>query len=146
MKLIPIEKNINLENVKKSNYWDLIAILVWNHYSDVKYQEEDKIEIVESWYGKKKGGSSYNSYWNNPNHTEEGYIRTLGSINITFSRSDFITIITISVSGNISCHGYYTDKNETKSPYYYTAQRNMDKTNWLLQNNFVTIELTKKIK
>lgn len=140
MELVPVKENITLENVKNSNYWDLIAILVWNHYSEGKYQENDKIEIAESWYGKKSGGSSHNSRWNNSNYTEEGYSRTLGGINITFTRSDYVTTITISVSGNIGCYGYYADKNETKSPNYYTAQRNMDKTNWLLQNNFVTIK------
>jgi len=72
MKLKSIKENITLENVKKSNYWDLISILVWNHYSDKEYQEEDKIEITESWYGKTHGGSSHSSDWNNTNYQQEG--------------------------------------------------------------------------
>ena len=47
MKLIP--KNINLESIKKSKYWDLIAILVWNHYSEKQYQDESMIEFEENY-------------------------------------------------------------------------------------------------
>jgi hypothetical protein len=60
MKLRP--KNITLENVRKSNYWDLIASLVWNHYSEKEFQDESRIEITENWYGKGNDGDKYGCY------------------------------------------------------------------------------------
>lgn len=50
MKLVA--QNITLENVKNSDYWNLIAILVWDHYSEKEEQDESKIKIEESWFGK----------------------------------------------------------------------------------------------
>lgn len=135
-------RNITLENVKKSNYWKLISILVWNHYSEKRFQEESKIDIKEDWYGKCNNGGSYAQRWNNPNFSEEGYVRTLNSIVITFTRNDYITYIYIHVDGNIHCFGKYTNKKdieEYKRPNYTGAERNLDITNWLLENNFISI-------
>lgn len=141
MKLIP--KNITLENVKKSNYWDLIAILVWNHYTEKHYQDESKITMEESWYGKGENclsSSSYSSLWNNPNYTEKGFIRTLRTVRIIFERSDYITYINInSINGNVSCYGIYTNKDCTKQPYYAGIQSNLDIVNWMIENNFIEI-------
>lgn len=39
-------KNITLERVKQSKYWDLIGIMIWNHYSEFRYQRESMIEIT----------------------------------------------------------------------------------------------------
>ena len=61
-------KNINLESIKKSNYWDLIAILVWNHYSEKSYQDESMIRIEENYYGYSENVTSHNIKWNNPNY------------------------------------------------------------------------------
>lgn len=134
-----IKENITLENIRKSNYWDLIAMLVWNHYSEEKYQDESAITITEKWYGKCIGGSSHSSEWNNFNYFIKGYVRTLMSIQIKFTRSDYITYIDITTDGNIYCHGYYTNKNEDGYPNYSTACRNINKTNWLFENNLVNI-------
>jgi len=46
VKLIP--QDITLEKIKQPNYWDLMAIIIWNHYSEEKYQDESKIKIEES--------------------------------------------------------------------------------------------------
>jgi len=92
MKLIP--QNITLENVKKSDYWNLISILVWNHYSEEKYQDDSKIEIKEDWYGKCNSGGSYSSYWDDPSHSKE--VTTIHTFMLTqmetFIVTEFITI------------------------------------------------------
>jgi len=136
MKLIP--QNITLENVKKSDYWNLISILVWNHYSEEKYQDDSKIEIKEDWYGKCNSGGSYSSYWDDPSHSEDGYVRTLKSISIIFKRSDYDTYIHVNTDGNIYCYGIYHDR-EQGAPDYGGAQRNLEITNWMIKNNFITI-------
>lgn len=142
MKLIA--KNITLENVKLSTYWNLIAILVWNHYSEERYQEESAIEITEDWYGKCSSGGSYSDFWNDPNHFEEGHVRTLNAIVIKFTRSDYETYIYIYVDGNINCFGFYTKRDEQgnlKSPHYEGRDRNLDLTNWMMENSFIDVEL-----
>ena len=137
MKLIP--NNITLENVKKSKYWDLISILVWNHYSEKKYQDESCIEITEDWCGKFDGGSSHTHKWDDPNYSEEGYVRTLNAIVITFKRSDYITHIYIYCErGNINTFGSYIEKSN-KYPHYEGSKRNIDITNWMLENNLIKL-------
>ena len=136
MKLVA--QNITLENVKKSDYWNLISILVWNHYSELEHQEESKIKIEESWFGKFPGGGSYSYKWNDPNYSEEGSVRTLNAIVITLEREDYTTYIYLYVDGNINCFGMYSDKSVKKVPYYKGLRRNLDITNWLMKNNFVT--------
>ena len=136
MKLVA--QNITLENVKKSDYWNLISILVWNHYSELEHQEESKIKIEESWFGKFPGGGSYSYKWNDPNYSEEGSVRTLNAIVITLEREDYTTYIYLYVDGNINCFGMYSDKSVKKVPYYEGLRRNLDITNWLMKNNFVT--------
>jgi len=139
MKLVG--KNITLENVKKSNYWDLISILVWNHYSEKKYQDESCIEIKESWYGKgEQGSSSHTIQWDNPLYSDEKFIRTLGQIVIVFKRSDYVTYIYIDLGGNVHCFGQYlNNKEEFKVPNYDGIQRNLDITNWMISNGFIEI-------
>ena len=136
MKLVA--QNITLENVKKSDYWNLISILVWNHYSELEHQEESKIKIEESWFGKFPGGGSYSYKWNDPNYSEEGSVRTLNAIVITFAREDYTTYIYLYVGGNINCFGMYSDKSVKNVPHYKGLSRNLDITNWLMKNNFVT--------
>ena len=139
MKLVA--QNITLENVKNSDYWNLIAILVWDHYSEKEEQDESKIKIEESWFGKLSkfpGGGSYSSKWNNPNYSEEGAVRTLNGIVITFTREDYTTYIYLHVDGNVNCFGVYSDKSITKAPHYGGLGRNVDITNWLMKNNFIT--------
>ena len=141
MKLIP--KNITLDYIKNSTYWKLISILVWNHYSEEKYQDESAILIEESWYGKASNSGSYAKKWDAPDYSEKGYIRTLKSIVITFTRTDYITYIYIGVDGNIYCFGQYTDKKdvaEYKRPNYNGAQRNLAITNWMIENDLICIE------
>lgn len=137
--IVPIKENITLENVKKSKYWDLISILVWNHYAEKKFQDESMIEIKESYCGKSINGSSimFSSDWNNPDYTEDGYERTLNAIKIIFTRSDYITYISITTNGRVHTNGIYTDKTKTTQPHYSGAQRSIDITNWLLENKFV---------
>lgn len=139
MKLIL--KNITLENIKNSNYWGLISILVWNHYSEKELQNESDIEIEENWYGKFPGGGSFSDKWNDPNYSEKEGIRTLRSIVIIFKRIDYITYIHINTNGNINCFGVYTDKDikDNKQPNYHGSQRNLDITNWLIENNLISI-------
>ncbi len=75
--MLKVTNKLTLENVKKSNYWDLISYIVWNHYSETRYQDETLIEIKENWYGKgENGNSSHNNYWNNADYTELNYKRT----------------------------------------------------------------------
>ena len=138
MKLIP--NNITLDNIKKSNYWNLISILIWNHYSEARYQDENMIEISEQWYGQgKKGSSSHNSNWNNPNHKEKDFERTLGYILIKFKRSDYESSIFINVrNGNIQLHAVYINKTIKKLPYFYYGTT--DVTNWMLENNLLKLE------
>lgn len=134
MKLIT--KNITLESVKKSKYWDLIASLVWNHYSEKRYQDESAIEMKEDWFGKALNGSTHSSKWDDPNYSEEGYVRTLNAIVIKFTRTDYVTYIYIHADGNIYCFGKYTDEEKNKkSPNY--NYRNLDLTNWMIENNLI---------
>ena len=133
-----VAHNITLENVKNSDYWNLISILVWDHYSEIEHQDESKIKIKESWFGKFPGGGSYSNKWNDPNYSEEGSVRTLNAIVITFEREDYTTYIYLYVDGNINCFGMYSDKSLKKTPHYEGLSRNLDITNWLMKNNFVT--------
>lgn len=128
--------NITLENVKKSNYWDLISILVWNHYSEKHYQDETKLNFKEIWVGKSKGVTSHNKMWNDPNHKEGDLVRTLDSILIIFERDDYITYIYIHADGNVNCFGMYTDKEKKQSPHY-NMHSNLHIINWMINNNFI---------
>ena len=72
--------NITLESVKKSNYWNLIGILIWNHYSEKRFQDESMIKIYESWYGQgEEGSSSYSIHWDNPEYKEKDSDKSLDS-------------------------------------------------------------------
>lgn len=142
MKLKAIKENITLDNVKKSNYWDLIGIIIWNHYSEEKYQDESMITIYEDWYGNSTdevGGGSYSQKWDDPSYTEEGYIRTLDSIKIQLSREDYTAWIYISTDGRVRCLGSYTDKERRSSPYFSGIANNMEICNWLLENNLIEV-------
>lgn len=151
MKPIQILKpteNITLENVKKSNYWELIALIVWNHYREKKYQNEKDIIISENYYGKHptNGSRSYCSDWASPSYTEKDYIRTLGSIVIQFERSDYTTYIYLSVeTGNVSYFGIYKDKTETRSPQY-TGASTIQVMNWMLEHEFIKAKISHYIK
>ena len=138
-----VANNITLESVKQSKYWDLIAILVWNHYSEEKYQDESMIEFEENYYGFSEGVSSHSKNWNDSNYTEFGLIRKLSNILITFKRSDYITYIFIHTNGNISCFGKYinclTEEKKDKSPNYSGAQKNLNITNWMIENKLCEI-------
>lgn len=140
--IVPIKENITLENVKNSNYWDLIAILVWNHYSESRFQDESKIEITESWCGKSKGSVCFSSEWDKPDYTEEGYTRTLWGIRIVFTRTDYITHINLTTSGRISIWGYYVDKSKKSSPIFDGFQNALGIINWQLHNKFVEFKPT----
>ena len=142
MKLIP--NNITLENVKKANLWELIAIIVWNHYREARFQEENMIEVSENWCGKTAYGNStsFSNDWDNPEFTEKDFIRTLHSIDIKFTRSDYIVYIFIHVSdGNVNVYSKYTDKTNEKEPKLYFGTT--DVTNWLLENDLLKVEETK---
>lgn len=137
-----ISKNITLENVKKSNYWDLIAMIVWNHYSEKERQDESMVEISEDWCGKTKGGSSHGKIWQDPSYTDGIHTRTLDKICIKFSRTDYITYIYINVStGEISWYGLYTDKDKHDQPRF-SCFKNIEMTNWLWSNNFIGFNVT----
>ena len=141
MKLIA--KNITLENIKKSKYWDLIAILVWNHYSEKQYQNESMIEFEENYKGVSNDCISYSKKLDDPNYTEPGLTRELSSILIIFKRTDYVTYIFIHIDGNITCFGKYvnclTEEKKNKSPNYTGSQRNLNITNWMIENNFINV-------
>lgn len=137
MKLIAT-KNITLENVKKSNYWELIALVVWNHYREKKYQDESKVQIIEQWYGKSNGCSSHSDQWNNPNYSENKFVRTLDKIKIIFTRSDYTTFIGIDVeTGNVSYYAIFNDKNNDRTPNLYP--QSIDLMNWMLEHDFIQL-------
>lgn len=143
MKLVT--KNITLENVKKSNYWGLIAILVWNHYNDIDEQDESRISFRESFYGQGDGCSSHSSDWDNPEYKQDGYVRTLESIIITLKRDDYDTFIYIHSNGRINIIGQYTDDYKkryklTSSPEYRGISNQLKIVNWLIENDFIVIE------
>ncbi len=134
MKIIP--NNITLEKVKKSNYWELIAILIWGHYNEPKFQDENAIIISEKWYGKHKegNGSYHTSDWNNPDFKVDDYIRTLYAIMITFTRKDYISHIYINVeTGNVYAIS------SLKGVSFSTP--NVDITNWMLENNLLKVDV-----
>lgn len=140
-KLIP--NNITLEKIKKSNYWELIALVVCNHYRETKYQDENLVEISEDWYAVHVSGNgdTWSSKWKDPKYKEEGYIRTLIAIFIQLKRNDYITNIIINtINGNISVNGYYLDEHEINNPTYRYC--NLDVTNWMLDNNLLKFEET----
>lgn len=139
MKLQVIEESYTIEHVLDSDYWGLIAILIWEHYSEKNRQDPNKITVTEKWYGKASWGSSHNSNWQDPNHTEKDYTRTLSGIIITFKGSDYTAHIKLSVSGNVATNAYYNSKNEDAKPFFYGPERNLDITNWLINNNFIKI-------
>lgn len=134
-----IAKNITLENIKKSNYWDLIAILIWNHYRDEEEQDESAITMDEQWYGLNKTGSSssHRVKWNNPSYKEPDYTRTLYSIKITFVRTDYTTYIDIKLDGTVVCIGRYSDP--TKKGYLSYSYSSLDVVNWLCKNDFISV-------
>ena len=135
MNLIP---NITLDNIKNSDYWELIALVVWNHYREKKYQIESNISFKEEWYGKTNGASSHHNRWNDPNFIKPPFIRTLRSIVIEFKRTDYITNIYINVeTGNIYVYGYYTDTEKKALPNYII--RTLDIVNWMLKNNLLKL-------
>ena len=138
MKLVP--NNITLERVKNSNYWELIARIVWNHYREERYQDNSMVSFQEEWYGKQENGSSNSDDWNNPDYTEKDYVRTLGDIKITFTRTDYVTHIYINVeTGNIMYFGVYTDKEKTNQPCHHSAQA-VQLMNWMLEHNLLSVE------
>lgn len=138
MKLTPTDQ-ITLENVKKSDYWELISIIVWNHYKDKKYQDESMISFEEHWCGVSPIETSYNQKWNDPSHKELGYIRSLYCIAILLKRSDYLTRISIyKDSGNVFIVGKYTRNDIKSSPYY--SYGTVDVCNWMLKNGFLKIE------
>ena len=78
------------------------------------------IEITEDWYGQGEDSSSHSKLWDNSNHTEKGYIRTLGHILISFKRTDYESIIFFDVrNGNIDIHSVYVDKEKKCQPHFY---------------------------
>jgi len=134
-------QNITLENVKKSNYWDLIAHIVWNHYSESKFQDESMVEIKEDWCGvsHNKSSKSMGSQWDNPEYIEDGYIRTLNSIEIIFKRSDYTTWINIMINdGSVHYFTIYNDKSNHSTPQFYP--NNIDVVNWCISNGFLTFK------
>lgn len=114
--------------------------MIWNHYSEAKYQDESMIAIYESWYGQGKNGSSNHSkYWDNPEHKEEGYERTLGYIQIDINRTDYESTIYINVrNGNVSIHAVYVDREIKRQPIFYYGTT--DVTNWMLENNLLIFD------
>lgn len=143
-KLTP--NNITLEKIKNSNYWELIALVVWNHYRESRYQDESLIEITEDWYGKRIDGhgSAGGNVWQNENHQEKDYVRTLQYIEIKFARTDYNTYILINVEdGNIRVYGIYNDKNNHKSPTYNFGS--LDVTNWMIDNDLLRLESDEKV-
>lgn len=140
MKLIP--NNITLKKVKNSNLWELFAIVIWDHYKEQKYQNNSMIEISEDWYGvNKNGSSSIRIEWNDKNYKENDFKRTLRSIVIKFSRTDYTTYFYINVkTGNINVFAHYTDQTGRNNPVFYL--RSVDICNWMLENNLIKISLT----
>lgn len=138
--MITVNKNeLTLENVKKSNYWDLIALIVWGHYTDQKFQEDSKITISEKWYGVGEcGANSYHTdEWNNPDFKKDGFVRTLQSIKIHFERNDYNTHIGLDLSGTIN---YFALSNETHKTVNLQNYNSLAITNWMLENNFFEIK------
>jgi len=139
--MIKATKNINLENVKNSNYWKLISLLVWNHYIEPEYQNEDQIQITEVWRGENSDGSvtSCNQYWADPNYSEKYLTRTLSSVKITITRPDYVTYIYIGVDASIRIYGKYTIENKSISQPQYKHSFTLDVINWLLENKFIEV-------
>jgi hypothetical protein len=128
-----------LSNVRKSNYWDLIALIVWSHYSEPERQDEKMIKIKENWYGKTSSGGSYSRKWDNPSHTEEGHVRTLSGIEIEFTRSDYTTHIRMdSENGALSYFAMRTDPPHKE--VNLTNYNSLAIVNWMLNNHFYKLQ------
>lgn len=126
--------NITLEKVKESNYWELIALLVWNHYREERHQDESKISFSERYIGKSEDGFIYDDKWNNPDYFQEGYTRTLNSVRIIFKRTDYITRIHIGVeNGSVHVIG---ERLEGPERVNYNNYNYLRVSNWMLEHGF----------
>ena len=86
-------------------------------------------------------GIPESSLINNPLYKDpnEMFVRTLGSICIKFTRSDYITYIYISVeTGNIYYFGIYINPIKQGSPNYHSAKA-IELMNWALDNKFIKL-------
>ena len=141
MKISLNKENVTLKNVKNSDYWALLAIIIWGHYSEEKYQDESKVSFTEKYYGKGYTGiKSFSSLWDDPSYNKEGFTRTLRSIRIKFERSDYNTYIHIPVdTEEVLYYGMYLDRSEDKSSPRFGTNKNLRITNWMLDNGFYQI-------
>jgi hypothetical protein len=138
------QEKITLSNVKKSNYWDLLALIVWNHYSEERFQDESMVDISEQWHGlADDGNGSYSSsHWQNKNHTQEGYTRTLESIQIKLTRSDYIARINLTIgSGAVHFYAHSVLEEENFKHRRLNVYNSLAITNWMLTNEFFKIEI-----
>jgi hypothetical protein len=87
---------------------------LWSHYLDKKY-EDKKYFVVDKWYGVLNGGggSSHCSSWNDPNYSDERYIRTHHGVEIT-TEIGTGHIIRIYPEGKLSCN-IFREKGDVKS-------------------------------
>lgn len=139
--MIKVNKSqITLENVRNSDYWGLISLIVWNHYSEKKHQEGYKISFEEEWYGKatNNSGSQHSENWKNPSYTVPNYIRTMSGITIRFEREDYSVRIKLSCeSGCIHSSGRYNVKETGERGRLKLQTYNiMQISNWMLKHNF----------
>jgi len=75
MKLKQI-KEFNKETVTNDIAFEIFAIAgCWNHYREEKHKSKG-FEATEKFYGQGKGSRLHSDSWNNPNYTQEGYVRT----------------------------------------------------------------------
>lgn len=138
--LAPISNNISLENLRSSDYWKLVSIVVWNHYSEEKFQNDGDIDLKEVWYGKSIEGrsSNHSESWDSEDYSLDGYVRSLHAVRVILRRLDYCTYINILHTGDVTVFGKYND-HRSKSPSY--SYSGLKVTNWMLENGFLKVNL-----
>tara|TARA_R110000772_G_scaffold154835_2_gene265883 strand:- start:278 stop:700 length:423 start_codon:yes stop_codon:yes gene_type:complete len=133
------KEQITLENVSNSNYWDLIGLIIWSHYSEKHHQDDSMISFEEKWYGKRNNdsGGQYSPDWKNPSHKAEGYTRTMTGVVIKFKRPDYTARITISLNGCV--HHFGIENSDDRKTVHFNKHNSLAITNWMLSNDFCMI-------
>jgi len=137
--MLQATNRITLKNVKKSDYWNLIALIVWNHFSEKTFQNENLIQITEEWFGVSKDGKYYltGPQWNSRTYTFKDFKRTLCCIKLTLTRHNYTVYIKIYTDGNITHSAQYNQVSTPYTPQFYPKA--LDLMNWCIKNNFLNL-------
>jgi len=128
MKIIPV-KPFNLENLKKSNYLELINLIN-------NIETNCLIELGEHWVGVGENSTVGSNKWAKEGYSEPGYTRTLMGVTIKIEEAKRHINILITADGNIGIHCSINDENGFN---IFNVPINKKIITWLLENDFIKI-------